>query len=44
MFSLPDGLEWVDVKDKCNFRAGCIEQSHCGYMDIWVRVHSKEKT
>ena len=26
MFSQPDGLsEWVDVKDKWNFRAGCIE-------------------
>ena len=41
MFSIPDGLEWVDVKDKWNFRAGCI---HCGYMYIQVRVPSKKKT
>ena len=44
MFSLPDGLEWVDVRDKWNFRAGCIEQIHCGYMYIRVRVPSKKKT
>ena len=43
-FSLPDGLEWVDVRDKCNFRAGCIEQIHCGYMYIRVRVPRKKKT
>ena len=42
--SLPDGLEWVDVKDKWNFRAGCIEQIHCGYMYIRDRVPSKKKT
>ena len=44
MFSLPDGLEWVDVKDKWNFRTGCIEQIHCGYINIRVRVPSKKKT
>ena len=43
IFSLPDGLEWVDVRDKWNFRAGCIEQIHCGYMYIRVRVPSRRK-
>ena len=44
MLSLPDGLEWVDVRDKWNFRAGCIDQIHCGYMYIQVRVPRKKKT
>ena len=42
--SLPDGLEWVDVRDKWNFRAGCIEQIHCGYMYIRIKIPSKKKT
>ena len=41
---IPDILEWVDVRDKWNFRAGCIEQILCGYMYTRVRVPSKEKT
>ena len=44
MLSLSDGLDLVDVKDKWNFRAGCIEQIHCGYMYIRIRVPSKKKT
>ena len=44
MFSLPDGLDWVDVRDKWNFRVGCIEKIHCRFMYIWVRVPSKKKT
>ena len=43
MLSLPDGLELVDVRDKWNFRAGCIEQIHSGCMYA-VSVHSKKKT
>ena len=31
------------MRDKWNFRAGCIEQIHCGYMYIRVRVPSKKK-
>ena len=42
VFSLPDVLEWVNVRDKWNFRAGCIEQVQCGY--IYIRVPSKKKT
>ena len=44
MFRQPDGLEWVDVKGKWNFRAGCIEQIHCGLMYIRLRVPCKKKT
>ena len=47
MLSLPDGLDWVDVRDKWNFdfRAEfqCTEKIHCRYMYIWVRVPSKKK-
>ena len=39
-----DRLEWVDMRYKWNFRAGCIEQIFCGYMYTRVRVPSKEKT
>ena len=31
MFSLPGALEKVDVTDKWNFIAGCIQQVQCGY-------------
>ena len=40
MFSATDGpewVEWVDVRDKWNFRAGSIDQIHCGYM-LTVRI------
>ena len=39
MFSLLDGLEWIDMKDKCNFRAGSL-WAIC----IRVRVNIKKKT
>ena len=39
MFSLPDGLEWVDVRDKWNFRARCTVA-----ICIRVRVPSKKET
>ena len=32
------------VRNKWNFRAGCIEQVHCGYISIRVRLSSKKKT
>ena len=44
MFSILDGLVSIEVKDKWNFRAGCIEQIHCGYMYIRVRIPSEKKT
>ena len=32
MLSLPDGLQWVDVRNKWKYRAGCSKQVDCGYM------------
>ena len=39
LFSRVNSCE--DVRDKWNFRAGCIDQIHCGYMYIRVRDPSK---
>ena len=29
-------VEWVDVRDELNFRAGYIEQIHCGYACMYT--------
>ena len=43
MFCLPDGLEWVDVGDKWNLRAGAFSKFTVAVC-IPVRVPSKKKT
>ena len=34
LFSRVNSCE--DVRDKLNFRAGCIEQVHCGYIYMYT--------